>query len=448
MQQINHVRPTLRDILFTMFRYRITFLLTFSLVMTIGILVTTNTPRLYEAKTRVYIGTEVKQLRLNQSDQTLKVSLEELVATEVELIKSLPVIEKALQSTGPDNTGRSPSIDQIVSDLRVLPVRITTLIELRLQYPDRDYAIRLLDTIVSTYLDHRKLQTTEGNEQEHYQALLKDINDRISVTETDLQTFGAVHSITDITTQHQRDLDRIAVLSNSRIDLERNLLSLRHQERVLDSLRVRFAPERIPASILNEDPQLRSWVQEYAELSQKRLASSSELAKGAPALIHMDSQLSALTDHLQAQIALAASMRSQELSVKESELRLLDREITTLGTRDRELAGSSGEFASLEQQLEDLRSVRTVLTRQVEETRIRTADPGNVRVEQVERSQSPARPIKPNTLFNLTASFVLALVLGTSLPFYKQAVGGTLFHDYEVQRFTGLPVLCSVRNLS
>lgn len=448
MQALQIIRPSLRDTLVTLFRFKWTFVISFSTILAMGILATVMTERVYEAKTRVYIGTDVKQVKLNQSDQTLRVGLEELVATEVELIKSIPIVEKAIQDTGPDPSGSFPSIDEVLDGLRILPVRITSLIELRLQYRDRAYAIRLLDSIVAAYLAKRRMQGMDTEEARHYQELLDDISARISETESRLRAFGESHSITDITTQSQRDLDRISSLSISRVDLERALLGMRREAEMLDSLRTDFAPENIPSVLLNRDPQLLAWVQEHARLTQHRIQLSAELAPGAGPLGRADWQLSALADHIRSQIDRNARMARQDVSVKQAELDLLNREIGSLQSSNRALAGSAGEFTSLEQQLEDLRSVRTVLTRQLEETRIRMVDPGSLRVEQVEKSQSFPSPIKPNTLFNMTASLVLALLLAISLPFYKQAVGGTLFHDSEVQKTTGLPVLCSVRDQS
>jgi capsular polysaccharide biosynthesis protein len=55
--------------------------------------------------------------------------------------------------------------------------------------------------------------------------------------------------------------------------------------------------------------------------------------------------------------------------------------------------------------------------------------------------------VKPNVLFNLVTTFVLAFIVGLSLPFYRQIIDNVLFHDYDVVKATGLPVLCSVRDV-
>jgi uncharacterized protein involved in exopolysaccharide biosynthesis len=445
MHETTTIRPSLRDLLFTLFRYRWTALGSFLLILAVGIIITARAPRIYEVRTRVFVGADVKQLRLNQSDQTLRVTLEELISTEVEIAKSLPVLDEALKLSGNDAQGRVLPVDKLMSSLTILPVHNTSLMELRVQHQDPEYARVLLDNIVQTYINRRQARATKDEEQSHYEAMLTDINQRIDQTEQVYNDFNAQNDITQFATQQLKDEERLVSLDNTRVEQERQLLVLRRDVGALDSLLADFDPALIPSELVEKDLQVKNWLDEILRIQRERLDLLTRLNESAPEIVRLDQRLTGLNKELKRHFSAHVQSMHHSLRSLQDDLALIRREIAAIKSRSSGLAGATSRHMNLDQQLEDLRSVRTVLTRQLEETRIRGAESGSIRVEQLEPARSPRSPVKPNVLFNMTATLVLAFIMGISLPFYRQIVNSVLFHDYDVARATGLPVLCSVR---
>jgi uncharacterized protein involved in exopolysaccharide biosynthesis len=447
MQEKHPIRPSLRDLLFTLFRYRWTALVSFLLIFLAGIIVTLRTPRVYEAKTRVFVGAEVKQLRLNQSDQNLRITLEELISTEVEIAKSLPVLEEAIKFSGTGKGGRTLPVDQLMANLSVLPVHNTSLMELSVQNEDPEYARILLDNLVKAYINRRQNQLAKDEELAQYEALLSDINQRIDQTEDAFTQFNVDNAITQVATQQLKDEERLVTLDNMRVNLERQILVLRQDVHAMDSLSAAFDPALIPADLAARDIQVNAWLEELMRIQKERLELQTRLSEAAPEIARLNQRQANLSQELKRHFQAHVQLQHREQHNQEANLALVKREIASIRARSSGLASASSRHKNLDQQLEDLRSVRTVLTRQLEETRIRSTEKGGVRVEQLELARASHGPVKPNVLFNLVTTFVLAFIVGLSLPFYRQIIDNVLFHDYDVVKATGLPVLCSVRDV-
>jgi polysaccharide biosynthesis transport protein len=445
MQDKTFARPTLRDLLFTIFCYRWVALASFLLVLVAGMTLTVRTPKIYEAKTRVFVGADMRQLKLNQTDTSPRVTIEQLIATEAEISRSLKVIEAAIAASGHDSHGRTPKATVVMAGLQVLPVRNTSLFEFKLQYPDPDYAAHLVNQIVLAYLERRQEASQREEEAAQYVALLADINARIDSVETAMQDFQRTHDISRLDTQINSELSRKAMLDNSRIVIEQSILQMSQDAAVLGRLLQEFHPERIPADLAERNRQLRGWMDEYLAAQRERIHQESLLRKGTIELQRLESRISEFQEMLRTQVVLHYDLKQRELDAKRSELAMVQREIGAIEIRNRELADANSRSDNLNQQLSDLRSIRTVLVRQLEETRMRSAESGNVRVEQVDRAIPPQSPIKPNVPFNVLITLLMAIVAGFSLPLYLQVMSSALRHDYEVVRATDLQVLCNVR---
>ena len=449
MQEKLTLRPSLRDLMFTMFRFKWVALFSFFGVLCIGILLTILTPKTYEVKSRVFIGADIKQLKLNQqADQSTRFTLAELISTEVELVKSLPVLDAALKQTHASNKSYTMPIDKLMADLVVLPVRNTSLIEVRLESSRPHFAATLLNNIVKIYINRRQMSQTDSYERDHYQGLLNDMNKNITQVETEYAKFIAERDITQIATQQQKELERLVALENARVTKERELLVQKQMVSDLATLRSDFKPERVPTDLAEHDRQIRNLIDEYIRLSQSRNALLTQQQLQSPELNRLSEQIDLLCKSLENQVGIQLDAAQRGQQTGEAELGLLRNEIKAIEAKTREWASATSKHENLLQQLNDLRSVRTVLTRQIEETKIRASEKGSMRIEELAPAVIPTAPSKPNVSFNLTATLVMAILLGISLPIYLQAVSGTLFHDFEVQRATGLPVLCSVRNQS
>jgi len=439
------LRPSLRDLLFTLFRYKWVAAGTFAVVLAAGILLTAVTPRVYEIKTRVFVSVDVTLLKLNQSDAPTRITLEQLIATEAEIARSLPVIEEALAASGQDTQGRTPGASTVISGLQVLPVRNTTLVEFKLEYPDPVYGAKLVNHIVAAYMKRRGTANPDDQKAGQYEAHLAGINARIDSLEAATSQFHLSNDISRVETQIDKDLDRRTFLVNSRTTLERELIGLRQETADLDALQDDFEPSRIPAYLVERNRQLRSWLDEYLEAERSWMALAGQLQEGATELRLARERREELKLRLRTQVAHHADLQQKEVQAKERELGVLNREIMAIEGDSRRLAQANNRSIDLGKQLEDLRSIRTVLVRQLEETKIRSMESGTFRVEQVDQAHPPQKPVRPNVAFNLFATLLLSLAAGAGLPLYLQAMSSSLVSDHDVTRATGLPVLCHVR---
>jgi polysaccharide biosynthesis transport protein len=436
--------PTLRDLLFTLFRYRWVAGGVLLLILVIGVTLTIIAPRVFEAKTRIFIGADLRQLKLNQSDPTTRPTLEQLIATEAEIARSLPVIERAL-ATASETRSSLPNAATLISLLQVMPVRNTSLVEFRLQHTDAALAADLLNEVVAAYIDRRAQTGRSGEEVAQFEQHLAHVSTRIDSLERVATAFQQKHAMSRADTQIDNELERRSKLLEAKLAMDRELVALQLQLQDVRSLLDDFNPAHIPSNLTEANPQIRGWLAELLTTQSDRLEMGRLYHPDAPELMRVDERLQDLIGLLKAQLLRHEVLLVQQFSAKESELNMISQEVKAIDERNRELSGAVIRSTDLNLQLADLRGIRTVVVRQLEETRLRSAETGSLRVEALEEAKPPRTPIKPNVVFNLLATFVIAIIAGVSLPLYLQVMSSAIVHDYDITRSTGLTVLCNVR---
>ncbi len=440
-------RPTLRDVLYTLFRYRTASILSMIVILIAGAAITWQAERIYEVKGQIYIETASNRLKLTQSEQQTRISLEELVATEVEIIKSLPIIESTLAALAPEEQPEALGVGAILAALQVTPVRNTSLIEITFETTSPAFGRDFVNQLSATYIDHRRSQEMTTAEEDRYQSSLNEINSRIQRAEEELRVFSREHSLRDVAKQQQLDLDRLSKYQDELYQMERALQEFQASATQLDSVIADFSPAAIPTIYVNEDRRLATWIDEFQSAEQQRMNLSTRMSKSAPELQRVNEQLDDISSAILMQVTARRAELDLKITAQKGEISAMRARIEQLDDRTLELSLASSRHDDLNQQLNDLRNVRTTLQERLEETRIQSLEAGRIRVEQMGAARMPENPIKPSIPFNIAATLLLVIGVAFSLPFYLQFANSTVFTDYDVTRTTGLRVLCSVREV-
>jgi uncharacterized protein involved in exopolysaccharide biosynthesis len=268
-------RGTLRDVLYTLFSYRWLVLTTFIVVAGAGIVYTMLSPRVYEASSKINLSINYERLRITQTEANTRLNVEQMVATEIEILKSWTLLEMAmdtLRSQGILPAGTSTG--RVMADLRIEPVRNTTFIEVRYRSSSAEAAQALVNELISSYTVYRKGSGDSNNEVATYETMISDIDARIEEAETELSEYNADRDIAILSAQQGQELNQISKLREGL--LERELQLAQEQARLKAMLDVEkdFKPARIQPDVVAQNSQLSSMLNAYNELYREKLMKS------------------------------------------------------------------------------------------------------------------------------------------------------------------------------
>lgn len=439
-------RGTLRDVLYTLFSYRLLVVLTFLAVAGTGIVYTMLSPRVYEASSKINLAINYERLRITQTEANTRLNVEQLVATEIEMLKSWTLLEMAidtLRSRGilPAGTGTG----QVIANLRIEPVRNTTFIEVRYRSSHPEAAQALVNELIRAYTTYRRASGSGNDQVGTYETMIADYDARIEEAENELSEYNADRDIAILSAQQGQELNQITKLREGL--LERDLQYAQEQARLkaMQEVDRDFRPARIQPDIVSQNTQLAGMLSAYNELYREKLQKGSLYTATNPEMVQLGERLKQLEQELHTLYTTAVDGQRQRLQMIQGEREMLREQLNGSTERKRDLSRASSRQAILQKKLDDLQSVRTVINQKLEETRILSVGADRMEVQQIAPAQRPQQPIKPKVLFNLVASVVLGAVLAFSLPFYLQVMDSRIHTDMDLFKSTGLHTLGVVR---
>ncbi len=442
----NQTRGTLRDVLYTLFRYQWLFLGVFVLVAGAGIVYTKLSPRVYEASSKIYLTMNYERIRLTQSEVNTRLNVEQLVATEIEVLKSWTLLDKALEMMEEAGLG-DPAIDRnsVMASFRIQPVRNTTFIEVRFRHTSPAFARDMVNHLIRAYEEFRQVNRSRDNQVETYADMIENIDLRIVEAEEELTSFNEVRDISSLDAQQDQELDQIGRMRTSLLQKDLDYATQLTRLEAMRRVQQDFSPARIQPEVLERNSQLNAMLQTFNTRYQERLVRSAQLTPDNPEMLMLDDNLAQLEEELERLYDASVDAQVQYLETLDAERELIRAQMRQSSDRKRELSRAGSQQSILQKKLQDLQNVRTVINQKLEESRIRSIGADRLQIQQIAPALLPNNPVKPKVLFNYMASLVLALVLAGSLPFYLQAMDSRINTDTDLYRTTGLPTLSVVR---
>ncbi|MCB9472472.1 MAG: hypothetical protein H6678_01545 [Candidatus Delongbacteria bacterium] len=439
-------RGTLRDVLYTLFSYRWLTLLTFVVVAGAGIVFTMLSPRIYEASSKINLAINYERLRITQTEANTRLNVEQMVATEIEILKSWTLLETAMDTM--EAHGKLPQgtlSGAVMANLRIEAVRNTTFIEVRYRSSDPDFCRDMVNQLVHSYSEFRQNAGESDDQLSNYEKMIGDIDQRIEESESELSEYNADRDIAILSAQQGQELDQIGKLRSGLLERELSLAQENARLQSMQEVERNFDPVKIQPDLLVANGPLQSMFNAYNELYRDRLMKSSMYTPENPEMKVLDQRLGQMKAELKTLYATSITGQRQKLALLESEKAMLQQQLVNATQRKRELSRASSRQAILQKKLDDLQSVRTVINQKLEETRILSVSADRMEIQQISPAQRPMQPIKPKVLFNTVASLLLGLVLAFSLPFYLQVMDSRVHTDMDVFKSTGLHTLSVVR---
>ena len=435
------------------------------LVTLTGIVITRQMPRVYASSVRIQLERENPHPTADIISPILNPRVDPFfLATQFEIIKSYPVMERVVKELGLDRemgvaygwreSGSENSVlERTVGLVRgrtdISIVRDTNLVDIRVRMdrperPDGE-ALKVAVSIANTIAKVYEVHTKEENKRliEAGLSALKEEADllgrQITKAEDQFYAFQIKHGITMVSdfdsglTAIRNQIQGVTADCN-RTQIIATMKKARY-ERVVE-LEPDEAAIMIPI-LIGADNTLSTLIgsKEGIEINMTRLRESG-LGTAHPDLVQLTATLAEIDNRIKQRVKDIKMGLKLDFEQAQSEHDLYTAHLAELENKLRELSGGVIiEFKNLQSSLVALKDRKIALERVIDIQRIDARIPTtNVRIIQAAKVPEHPAPISPNFPVNVTLSFVVGLAFGVALAFFVEYLDTTVKSVDDVEK--------------
>ncbi len=471
--EINHIEEqqpaSLRSFLFVLFKRKkiiITFFLAVVGVVTIGSFLM---PKIYKAESKILVEKEVDSekallFRMNFPQGYEKY---DFVNAEMEIMQSYPVISDIVKKFRLDTLGQTDqplpeeekennfarAIKNFQESIEVENPKNSNIITISYESKDPRLAADVVNTFLQTYIAYR---SEISSESEGY----KFLEDQMLIADKKL---GALE-------QHQADFkeqkeigspeaQRVILLTRL-TDYEKSLTEAK-TKRIGKEAKLAVIIEQlkegndisIPSTESSDSPSREKYIAKLkGELLDMELRRGQLLQKFTPQyeeVVNLNNQIEATKTKIENEIQQIVRMEQTAVRALAAEERVLQNSIDQIKTELREFAQTEYEFTQISRGIDDNRDIYSMLLKQREEARLSLAKlERGVKIKVVSPAVAPREPVRPKKMLNIVLALFLGITGGLGLAFFMEYFDHTINTPDDLEKYTGIPVLGSVREIN
>src|SRR6266481_5330342 len=493
--EVDEAPRHLRDYLSVLHKYRWLAVACFGASVSLTILVTLLTPRLYTASTRLQVAPQ-SPIQLRLDGNVIRVPdgdrdanrLMAFVSAQAAALKSRDLAERVIRERGlatneafldprprrrglgaladalprlvrprglegapagsaaheaGSRTSAAPElIDRYMRYLSVEEIRGTDIVEVRFATPDPSLSALLAAAHTQAYLDTNEeaRRANDVTAQEFLGRQLEEARQQVERTEAALGRFAAEHPNVAVNEEQKTVAQRIADLSKQLTDAEGTRLSLQS--------RYKFLGEKPHGDLLAyflDRPGLQKLHLTLLDIREQRAGLEGRLGPRHPQVQELRRQQAEIEAQLRAEVEQeveAIRTRYDAAKLSEDDLR---GKLDEVGAKAVELRDLGARYQLLKNNVDSAHGLHASLLKQRMDTGVNAAlVASNVRV--IERAEAPLRPSKPNVPLNLTLGVLAGLVLAVGAAFSFEYFDQSVKSSREVEDLLQVPTLATIPN--
>lgn len=359
------------------------------------------------------------------------------LVTQIEIIKTSPVLGKVIQQLGLSNAEEGTSafkeaVDDLRDSLNIKFVGDTLIATITATHPDPRFARDIANTVAQAYIDYdRMTRLQSGREAVAWLTEeIADISTKLKNAEKALQGFKEREGIVTLNIKQSEDTAELTKLNANYISVKSKRIELEALLKHLteDALTITEIPDSVlvTQSLQNLNMQLMNL--------QTQLAEKQKIFKEKyPAIIKLQSDIEFINQKLRAELQeQLKALKTQEdillnaWNAKKSEvLNLGEKEIAYLNL-ERDVTINKGLYDSLLMKMKDFSLVDN-------------SNLSNIRI--LEYASLPTIPTKNRKVLTIVLGVVLGLMLGVGSTFFLEYMDRSIHTPDDVYRHLGLSVL-------
>lgn len=419
---------------------------TFSAVVVGTVIWTFTQTPIYEGAVKILIDREPPRVVNIQEVQPNDSSSLDYYQTQYEIIKSRPVIARAIESQGLTRrmSRLATANDPVASLLRVVkvePKRNTRLVDIKVQDPDPQLAADVANGIAKAYarynLESKLLSTREA--LVWLSENMNELKAKVQDSEVALQKYREKAGIVGM--EQQRN-----ITGQKMMDLNRAFLEAQAQRLAVESRLKELVPlvkGNVQSGLLltsRDSPLLQKLIADYSNLEVDLSKALRTYKDKHPEVLKIQSQMSQVQERMQAEIQAALKSVEAEYRVAKGREDSLAGRIEQVKREALDLNDKEIQYSALSRETSSNQQLYDVVLKRVKETGLSGGlETNNIRI--VEDALVPNVPVRPRPLLNIALALVVGVMLGAGLAFFLEYFDNTIKTPEEVERYLGLTTL-------
>lgn len=402
----------------------------------------------YRATTRALIERDGSRM-VSFQETTLEHDSATFLQTEVQVIRSRPVIERVITTTGlmsrrPELASVPDPIQTFSEAITVEAVKNTRLIEISVEDHDPNLAAELVNKLAAAYVDlNLELRLAAARATMTWlTSQVSDLKAKMNESEQTLQKYHEQAGLIAVDEKQSLAVRNLAEANHSYLDAKARRLEM--ETRLGELRKANRHPEALESTpVVINNPLIQRLKGQLVEMEVQRSRQLKTLTSRHPEALELQSQVDEIRTKIKEEVSrIVLSIESEYSALKARENALLAavnqyRDEAQRFSQKEIQSGILKRDAGSNQQLYE-----TLLKRLNESGLSQGLDLKSVRV--VEPAIVPVKPIKPRKTIIIGLAAVAGLGLGMFLAFFAEYMDDTLRTPEKAEQALGVPVLALI----
>ena len=251
------------------------------------------------------------------------------LTTEAEVIRSQPLIEKAISDLKlTDELGQPWTVVQILKALQVKEVTSTDILQISYQHTDPNIATRIVNTLVNNYIDNNsQVNRTEAVlAREFLQKQLPKAEDNLEQLEASILKIQEENKIVSLEEESASIASSLKEIRRSITETRSKLANSRSKSEFISNQLGIDSQKALLATAVNQSPAVQETLQQLQQLESQLAEQQGRFTEANPQIINLKEQITLQKELFQKQIADIAGnqgknlFNSSQLGTKQQEL--------------------------------------------------------------------------------------------------------------------------------
>jgi uncharacterized protein involved in exopolysaccharide biosynthesis len=340
------------------------------------------------------------------------------------------------------------AVERLRKQLRIDPSADSQIVWIGYRDPDPEMASRVVNAVTEEYRRQHLAINLNRDESSFYAEQVTQVEGELKTLQDQLVDFKSKEGIVSFTEQSTALLKKTQALDVSRTNIQTEIISKRSKVDKIRDLQHSRPDLLIPLPEIAQDAQIQDLENKLVNLQYQlktlRQRYTAESRQNKVAL----QQLSEITAQIRQQVNQFLDREIAELRKLEAEEQALTQTIQSIETELKALPAKAVELENLEQQVKYKQETLEVLRKKYQESLVAQATDSRLEnAKVVSLAAVPLKPTTPNIPLNLALGLVFALVVSFGAAFLVDYWDDSLKVPEDFEQHFGRPIFASVPEL-
>ena len=450
--------PHLLDYLIVLRKHQwmiLTFLLTVVTVVTIA---SFKMKPVYTASARVEVDRENPNALPFQDNNSfdMYIDLENYIETQTEILRSETLAMKTIRSmdltrypefggnpeemldAGP-NQKEPPILAAFLGSLSVKRVPNSRLVEVQFEAEDPELAAQVVNTHLQNYVEENFKSRYDATTQasNFLSAELEELRIKMEKSEDAQVAYERQNQIWMVDANQNTTTQKLEDLSKSLTDVQTEL-SKREA-----TYELAHSPGSESLDAIQGNPEIQDLVKKKSDLEQQYTEALSQTGPNYPKVQDLAAQIKDVDTQLSERMKAIVDQIDSDFHESQARAALLERDLNHQETLSNQLAEKLVQYNILKHDAESNKELYDGLLQKLKEAGISAGlRTSNIRI--VDPALVPSAPTRPQKARNILLAFLVGIVGGIGLAFFREYLDNTVKSPDDIQVLSGLPSLTVV----